>query len=204
MSKVKICGLTRPEDITIVNYQNPDYIGFVFAKSRRQITPEQAKTLKVRLHPSIKSTGVFVDASIPFIISLVNEHIIDMVQLHGTEEEDYIRQLKKNVSCPVIKAIRVQNTSDILKAQSLSCDYLLLDTYVKGEPGGSGKTFDWSLIPKGIKPYFLAGGLTMENVGLAISCCHPYCVDVSSGVETEGIKNNDKIAAFMHAVNKEE
>lgn len=204
MSKIKICGLTRLEDIQMVNKWSPDYIGFVFAKSKRQVTLDQAKALKAGLNPGIQSVGVFVDSPIPIITLMVSENIIDIIQLHGNEDELYIKQLKKSVSCPIIKAIRVQDTSDILKGEQLPADYLLLDTFVKGEQGGSGKTFDWDLIPRKIKPYFLAGGLNSENIHSAINCCQPYCVDVSSGVETKGIKDNTKIADFINAVNKED
>lgn len=201
-TKVKICGLRREKDILLVNDCKPDYIGFVFAKSKRQVSGETAAKLKQLLNPDIQAVGVFVNASIEEIAELCEKHIIDEVQLHGDEDQDYILELKKYVKNPIIKAVRVKNTEQILEAEKLPCDMLLLDTYTKGQYGGSGTTFDYELIPKLRKPYFLAGGLTIENVTQAIMCCKPYAVDVSSGVETDGWKDAEKVRSLIEKVRK--
>jgi phosphoribosylanthranilate isomerase len=203
MSKIKICGLSRPCDIDAVNEALPDYIGFVFAKSPREVSFIQAAALKQRLNAKIKAVGVFVDAAIEIISALCQDGIIDMVQLHGNEDADYIRQLKKAVVVPIIKAVRVQSAEQIIETQAKDCDYLLLDTWLKGKQGGSGQTFDWSLIPKLNKPYFLAGGLNAANIKEAASY-QPYCLDVSSGAETEGKKDGRKIIELVRIVRSEE
>ena len=200
MTKIKICGIKRKEDIGMVNDLSPDYIGFVFAKSSRQVTTAQAEVLKKQLFPSIKAVGVFVNEEQQKIIRLCENKIIDLVQLHGDEDLNYIQELKNHISCPVIKAVRVQSSEQIRRAEKLPCDYLLLDTYTKGQYGGSGQTFDRTLIPKLTKPFFLAGGLTADNVAASIiecKMCKPYAVDVSSAVETAGVKDREKIAEFM-------
>lgn len=200
MTKIKICGLKRQEDIGMVNDLVPDYIGFVFAKSSRQVTAVQAGELKKLLLPSIKAVGVFVNEEQQKIVQLCEMGIIDLVQLHGDETQVYIQELKNRISCPVIKAVRVQSSEQIRNAEELPCDYLLLDTYTKGQYGGSGQVFDRSLIPQLKKPFFLAGGLTADNAAASISeCkkCAPYAVDVSSAVETAGVKDRQKIAEFI-------
>ena len=202
MTKVKICGLSRIEDIEYCNELLPDYIGFIlgFPKSKRNVSFEQAKLLKSKLNSSIKSVGVFVNADIDYICSLCDANVIDYVQLHGNEDDDYISKLKSKVDKPIIKAVRVQYKEDILSAETLNCDYLLLDTYVKDAIGGSGIAFDWSIIPNISKPYFLAGGLNANNVSKAIAMCNPYAVDVSSSVEDGAYKSKQKIAEFISAV----
>lgn len=201
MAKIKICGLSRLEDINYCNELKPDYIGFVFfEKSKRNISFEKAKELKSALDENIKVVGVFVNATIDFIVELCDNSIIDFIQLHGSEDSYYIKDLKSKVDTPIIKAVRVQSAEEILKADTLSCDYLLLDTYVSNIVGGSGLTFDWSIIPKISKPFFLAGGLTSENVSKAIETCNPYAVDVSSSVETDNFKSYDKIKKFISQV----
>lgn len=200
MTKVKICGLTRMEDIRAANQFHPDYIGFVFAKSRRQVDTDTARKLKSTLDGGIKAVGVFVDEEIDTVVSLVKENIIDAVQLHGNEDGKYIAKLRAKISVPIIKAVSVQSREQVLSANRLPCDYLLLDTYVPGEQGGSGKSFDWSIIPKIQKPYFLAGGLDSRKVADAIKILHPYGVDVSSGVETDGLKDSGKMAEFIYKV----
>ncbi len=202
MSKIKICGLSRPCDIDAVNEAMPDYIGFVFAKSPRQVSFFQAAALKQRLNTRIAAVGVFVDTAVEIISALCQDGVIDMVQLHGNEDADYIKQLKIAVTIPVIKAVRVQSTEQIIKTQSLDCGYLLLDTWQKDRQGGSGHVFDWSLIPKLDKPYFLAGGLNAANIKEAASY-HPYCLDVSSGVETQGKKDRQKILELVRIVRSE-
>ena len=200
MTRIKICGLSRQEDIAAVNRWRPDYIGFVFAKSRRRVTPEQAHLLKENLDSRIKAVGVFTNESLHAITELREAGIIDIVQLHGDETQEYIRALKQKTACPVIKAIQVQSSEQILQAQSLSCDMLLLDTFEKGKFGGSGKTFDYSLIPILQKPFFLAGGLQNSNIVQAVAEYHPFAVDVSSGVETDGLKDESKIRQIIETI----
>ena len=196
MTKVKICGLTRLCDIQTVNIEKPDYIGFVFASSRRKVTPAQAMELRSKLAPGIIPVGVFVDETIENILPLVQNDVIKMVQLHGTESEEYIVQLKELTTAPIIKAISVNHAGDVQKWASTAADYLLLDN--KG--GGTGQAFDWSLIGNVTKPYFLAGGLDVNNIATAISQTTPFAVDVSSGVETDGYKNPAKIKEFIWRV----
>lgn len=203
MTKIKICGLSREQDIEIVNEVLPDYIGFVFAKSSRNVSFQQAKEMKRLLDKRISAVGVFVNAAPDEIIQLCKANIIDIIQLHGDEDISCITALKNDVPNPIIKAVRVQSTRQILEAQSLPCDYLLLDTYQKDVYGGSGKNFDRSLIPKLKKPFFLAGGLSAGNIKNAITDCRPYCLDVSSGVETDGVKDRDKIKEIIRIVRSE-
>jgi len=193
MTKVKICGLTRLCDIDVVNIEKPDYIGFVFANSRRKVSPKQAMELRGNLVDGITSVGVFVDETIENILCLIQSGIIDVVQLHGTEDEEYIKRLKALTDKSVIKAISVQNVGDVQKWTSTSADYLLLDS--KG--GGTGQPFDWSLIGETDKPYFLAGGLDISNISSAINKTNPFAVDISSGVETNGVKDSAKIKEFI-------
>lgn len=199
-TKVKICGMTRMEDIQAANAACTDYVGFVFAKSRRQIDFDTALRLKAELRGEIQSVGVFVNETVEKIAALVQEKVIDAVQLHGYEDAAYIERLRAMARVPIIKAVRVQSPEQIQYYAKLPCDYLLFDTYVKGEWGGSGKSFDWSVIPKLQKPYFLAGGLNPQNVTDAVTALHPYCVDVSSGVETDGSKDSGKMDEFVKRV----
>lgn len=199
MPKIKICGLTRPQDIDIVNETQPNYIGFVFAESRRRVTTEQAAAMKERLDARIKAVGVFVNAVQEDIIGLCRAGIIDLIQLHGDEDEVYISSLKEHVQNPVIKAVRVENSEQVLRAQSLPCDYLLLDTYDKNAAGGTGIRFDHALIPTLVKPFFLAGGLHAGNIREA-AAHHPFCIDVSSGAETDGVKDDGKIKEIVRLV----
>ena len=194
--KVKICGLTRPCDIESVNIEKPDYIGFVFAESRRKVTPAQAKELRSKLATGIIPVGVFVDETTRNILSLVQNNVIEMVQLHGAESEEYITRLKELTTAPIIKAISVRHAGDVQKWALTAADYLLLDN--KG--GGTGQAFDWSLIGETTKPYFLAGGLDVNNIATAINQTTPFAVDVSSGVETDGYKNPAKIKEFIGRV----
>ena len=202
MTRIKICGLSREEDIAAVNRWLPDYVGFVFAASKRKVTPEQAARLKRKLDARIKAVGVFTNESPDVIADLCTEGIIDFVQLHGDENEEYIRMLRNRTSCPIIKAVRVQSTAQILKNQELPCDMLLLDTFNPAEYGGSGRTFDLSLIPTLSKPYFLAGGLHQGNIADAIAQHHPFAVDISSGVETAGSKDEAKIREIVELVRR--
>lgn len=199
-TKIKICGLTRMQDIEYVNEALPDYIGLVFAKSRRQINPETAYQLRCFLDNRITAVGVFVNESIQVITNICNRRIIDIIQLHGDESEDYIRFLRKEVSVPIIKAIRVKNMDSLKEAEQLSCDFLLLDAYSENQLGGTGKTFDWDFAKIIDKPFFLAGGIQFENAKTAIEVAKPYCLDVSSGVETDGVKDKTKIKQLVNLV----
>lgn len=203
MAMIKICGLTRKVDIEAANEARPDYIGFVFARSRRQVDEEQAKALKACLNPSIKAVGVFVNEEMARIIRLCHSGVIDLIQLHGDEDEDYIQALKSCVTNPVIKAVRVKDAGDIRQALALSCDYLLLDAWHEDQYGGMGRTFDWSLIPEINKPFFLAGGIHSGNILQAIEKCRPYGIDVSSGVETAGLKDPEKIREIVALARKQ-
>ena len=200
--KVKICGIKSAEEINYLNRYQPDYMGFIFAKSTRQISREDAKRLKKQLSESILSVGVFVNAPIEEIISICDDKTIDFIQLHGDEEQETIDLLKKEVPQKIIKAVRVKDTDDIKKALFNQVDFLLLDSYVKKQYGGSGKTFDYHLIPGKMPDYFLAGGLNFENVENAISICNPYCVDLNSGVETYGKKDEIKIIQILNLIKK--
>lgn len=203
-TRVKICGLMRLEDVAYVNEYQPEYAGFVFAESRRKVDGEWVKGLRLFLDPQIQAAGVFVNEKPETILTLCDSKTIDVIQLHGDEDEAYMEYLKKRISNPVIKAIRVQNQSQIEEAQRWPCDYLLLDTYTKGQYGGSGQEFDLSLIPQMQKPFFLAGGLSADNVRAKIDTCHPYAVDISSGVEgADGWKDINKIRKFIERVREE-
>ncbi len=202
MTKIKICGLKSREDILYVNKYLPDYIGFVFAESRRQVDDTGAGALKEVLDRRIQAVGVFVNEPLEHIIKLCREKVIDLVQLHGEEDEAYICGLKAQIPNAVIKAVRVRRPGQIEAMQKLPCDYLLLDTYSKDMYGGSGLSFDRRLIPEHCRPFFLAGGLKADNIIKAINDCHPYCVDLSSGVETEGKKDEKKIREIIEIVRK--
>ncbi len=200
MAKIKICGLKRLEDIKIVNKYKPDYVGFVFADSPRKVTHELAFQMKKNLDSSIISVGVFVDADIEEILKLYDDGIIDIVQLHGSESEDYINKLKQksNYQLKIIKAIEMSDKKDLKEYDNSTADYLLLDS---GK--GSGKTFDWRLIRKDLnKEFFLAGGLNACNISEAINEFNPYAVDLSSGLETDGYKDELKIKEVMEAINE--
>ena len=199
MTKIKLCGLTRPCDIEYVNELLPEYIGFVFApKSRRYISPEKAEVLREHLDDRITPVGVFVDEKIEVIADLIKRKIIDIVQLHGNESEQYIEDLRRVIDCPVIKAFRIESEADIVSANNSSADYVLLDS-----GGGTGKVFDHSLLKDIARPYFLAGGLTPENVETAVKQLVPFAVDASSSLETDGFKDRNKMTAFVKAVRKD-
>ncbi len=200
MTKIKICGLSRPEDIAFVNEALPDYIGFVFAKSKRQVSEKQAKDLKAKLNPEIKVVGVFVNEEIDKIVRLCKENIIDTVQLHGDEDENYCKKLKKQILNPIIKAVRVRGKEDIEAAKTISSEFFLLDAYKESQYGGCGDTFDWTMIREVGRSYFLAGGINSDNVLQAIEQVNPFAVDVSSGVETDGLKDRNKIIDIITKV----
>lgn len=193
--KIKICGLFRNQDTEYANIAKPDYIGFVFAESRRKVTPEKASELKKFLNPDIKSVGVFVNQNKSLIAELVRNKIIDIIQLHGNEDNAYISELRELTGdTPIIKAVSVKSTEDILKSAEYISDFILLDN----GKGGTGEKFDWNLIEKNHR-IFLAGGVNPDNISEAIKL-NPYCIDVSSGAETNGLKDKDKMIQLVRAV----
>ena len=200
MTKIKLCGLSGIEEIEAANELKPEYIGFVFApKSRRYVTSEKAAELKKQLSGEIQAAGVFVNEAVEKIAELLNNNIIDIAQLHGDEDEAYIRQLRQLTGKPIIKAFQVKSEKEIAEAGQCSTDYILLDS-----GAGTGTVFDWNILKKIDRPYFLAGGLSAGNVGKAVRELHPFAVDVSSGIETDRRKDKEKMAAFVAAVRKEE
>ncbi|MBP3459083.1 MAG: phosphoribosylanthranilate isomerase [Lachnospiraceae bacterium] len=223
MSQIKICGLKRMEDIEAVNEYRPEYIGFVFANTRRFVSDETAAELKDALDSSIKAVGVFVNEPVEHMAKLVAEGTIDMVQLHGQEDLDYVNQLRAAVKgVPIIKAVRIDASLEVTKereqeilrenqklideAKALQVDYLLFDAKVKGILGGSGKNFDIAGLPSDEAigmPYFLAGGIGLHNANELIQLRQPFGIDVSSAVETDGYKDREKIKEIIDAVRKE-
>lgn len=200
MTEIKLCGLSRDSDIRVANELKPQYIGFVFApKSKRYVKPEKARELKQMLAPNIKAVGVFVNEKPETIAAFLNNGLIDVAQLHGDESDDYIMQLRKYTDRPIIKAFRIKTTEDIADAKQSAANYVLLDS-----GAGTGVVFDWNLIHSIQRPYFLAGGLQSGNVRAAIRTLRPFAVDVSSGIETNGVKDKTKMAAFVAAVRKED
>ena len=196
MTKIKLCGLSRTEDIEAVNQLLPDFMGFVFyEKSVRNVSLDRAKELKALLDSRIKAVGVFVDEDPEFIKKLTSGNVIDIIQLHGSEDETYVENIKAATGRPVIQAFKVKEPCDVEKANNSKADYILLDSGM-----GTGKPFNWELL-QGIKrDYFLAGGLFPENVKEAIETVKPYAVDVSSGIETDKKKDVDKMRRFVDNV----
>ena len=214
MTKIKICGLKTFDDVDKVNRYLPEYVGFVFANTRRFVTDEQADEMKKGLDRRISAVGVFVDEPIEHVISLCKNGIIDCVQLHGDEPEEYIKKVKKETDTTVIKATKVQNVQQVTERMSDAADFMLFDTYKKGELGGTGVRFPLDVLLKSldelkhsgrnVKPFFLAGGLDASNVREVLGQLGCYCVDVSTGVETDGIKDEDKIRKFIEQVRMED
>ena len=199
MTKLKMCGLSRIEDIQAANAIKPDYIGFVFAEiSKRRVSALEASKLKSKLDPEIKAVGVFLDDKLDFVASMLNLGIVDLVQLHGSENEAYIEKVREITNKPIIKAFIIRSKEDVERAEKSTADYILLDG---GK--GQGKAFDWSLLKDIKRPYFLAGGLNPANVGDAVKALKPYAVDVSTGIETDGVKDREKMTAFAGAVREE-
>ena len=206
--KIKICGLFREEDIEYVNEARPDYSGFVFAESRRKVTPAQAAKLRKRLAKGITAVGVFVDSPIDNIAGLYRDGIISLVQLHGTEDDAYIARLKEAAGgiqvIKVIKSAELLSLAEVGKAIATGADYYLIDS-----GAGSGKTFDWELLRAGTpcaswlqssgKRWFLAGGITVDNIERAMAL-NPFVIDVSGGAETNGIKDRNKIVQLTAMV----
>ena len=199
MAKIKICGLFRECDIDYVNEAQPDYIGFIlnFPKSHRNITPEYAKELKSRLLPTIRTVGVFVDQDIDPVADAARTIGLDVVQLHGSEDNDYISRLRERISSTIQiwKAFRVRSEEDLRIAEKSAADEILLDNGY-----GTGQAFDWSLAGDLRREFCLAGGLTPENICEAIRMLNPKLVDISSGVETGKVKDRDRILAAVRLV----
>ncbi len=197
MTRIKLCGLSRPCDIEAANALKPEYIGFVFAsKSRRCVSPETAEALRKMLDPAIRAVGVFVREDPERIAGLLDRGIIDLAQLHGNEDEKYIARLRALTGKPLIRAFRVDSPADLADARESTADFILLDNGA----GGTGESFDWSLLQGFGRPYFLAGGLNPENAAAAVETLRPFAVDVSSGIETDGVKDGKKMKAFVDAV----
>ena len=195
MTKIKMCGIRRPEDISFANAVRPDYIGYVFyEKSKRYVTPSAAVRLSSMLDDSIIIVGVFVDAPADEVITLYKSGTIGIAQLHGSEDDNYIMQMK-NAGVPTIKAFIIRSEEDIERAEKCPADMVLLDSGM-----GSGCKFDHSLVAKIRRPYFLAGGLSPDNAAEAVEALHPYAVDASSGLETDGFKDLQKMRLFAERV----
>ena len=197
MSKVKICGLFRDCDIDYVNEAMPDYIGFIlyFPKSHRSIGPQQARHLRSALAPGIRAVGVFVDQPLEVVCGAAREIGLDVLQLHGHEDADYIISLQERSGLPVWKAFRIRSEEDLALAGDSPADAVLLDNGY-----GTGQVFDWSLLAGFGRPFILAGGLTPGNIPEAVHTLSPEVVDLSSGVETEKVKDREKILAAVRAV----
>lgn len=200
--KVKICGLRRPEDVDFANRLRPDVVGFVFAAgSRRRVTPEEALALKRRLEPGIVAAGVFVGTPPEEIAAIVASGAIDAVQLHGPDgDEGRIAALRSLVpGVPLVRAVKVRSADDLAEAEASAADLVLLDA-----GAGDGRTFDWRLLAERPlrRPYFLAGGLTPDNVAEAVRLARPCGVDTSSGVETGGFKDFAKMQRFIAEARK--
>ena len=214
--KVKMCGISKVETIPAVVEAKPDYMGLVFAPSKRQVTVDQAKILVEELHrgyakkygsdtehdknDTIKTVGVFVNETVDNLVTIANEANLDAVQLHGDEDETFIQSLKERTNVEVWKAIQIRTAADTEKWIDSSADMLLFDAYHKDERGGTGEVFDWSSLDAFERPFMLAGGIDSTNVARAIRTVRPYGIDISSGIETNGMKDDKKITAFTKIV----
>ena len=214
--KVKMCGISKVETIPAVVEAKPDYMGLVFAPSKRQVTVDQAKILVEELHrgyakkygsdtehdknDTIKTVGVFVNETVDNLVTIANEANLDAVQLHGDEDEAFIQSLKERTNVEVWKAIQIRTAADTEKWIDSSADMLLFDAYHKDERGGTGEVFDWSSLDTFERPFMLAGGIDSTNVARAIRTVRPYGIDISSGIETNGVKDDEKITAFTKIV----
>ena len=220
--KVKMCGISKIETIPAVIEANPDYMGLVFAPSKRQVTVEQAKTLVEELHKQyanrynrdaeqysnqtlihqefIKTVGIFVNETLDNLVTIATEVNLDAVQLHGDEDEAFIQSLKGRTNVEVWKAVQIRIAADAEAWIDSSADMLLFDAYHKDERGGTGEVFDWSCLDEFERPFMLAGGIDSTNVARAIRTVRPYGIDISSGIETDGVKDDEKITAFTNIV----
>ena len=215
--KVKMCGISKVETIPAIVDAKPDYMGLVFALSKRQVTVDQAKILVEELHRgyakkygsdtehdkngTIKTVGVFVNETVENLVTIANEANLDAVQLHGDEDEAFIQSLKERTNVEVWKAVQIRSAADVEKWIDSSADMLLFDAYHKDERGGTGEVFDWSSLDAFERPFMLAGGIDSTNVARAIRTVRPYGIDISSGIETNGVKDDEKIKAFTKIVN---
>ena len=198
-TKIKFCGLRREEDVKLAASLDADFFGFILTdRFRRYIAPEEVARLKQFVPASGKTVGVFVDEPEGCVIASAKTAKLDMIQLHGSEDDSYIEEIKEKTGLPIIKMIKPVSEDDIISARKSTADLILLDSGA----GGTGKTFDWSLAEDFGRDYILAGGLTPDNVADAVGKLHPFAVDVSSGVETEGIKDFSKMKAFAAEVRK--
>ena len=207
--KVKMCGISKVETIPAIIDAEPDYMGLVFAPSKRQVTVEQAKTLVEELHKqyavrynseTIKTVGVFVNETVENLLKIAEEVKLDVIQLHGDEDESFIQILKEQSNVEVWKAVQVRSAADAEKWIDSSADMLLFDAYHKDERGGTGEVFDWSSLDEFERPFMLAGGIDSTNVARAIRTVRPYGIDISSGIETNSVKDNEKMKAFTNIV----
>ena len=191
--KIKLCGLSSVSDIEAVNALKPEFIGFViWEKSKRYVSKDKAAELKKLLDPQIKAVGVFVDEEAEVVADLLNNDIIDIAQLHGSEDNSYIARLRELTDKPLIKAFQVKNSEDIANIENSDADYVLIDS---GQ--GTGQAFDWKILEGVKRDFFLAGGLYPGNVAEAVKAVAPYAVDVSSGIETDGKKDRSKMERFV-------
>ena len=220
--KVKMCGISKGETIPAIVDAKPDYMGLVFAPSKRQVTVDQAKTLVEELHKQyanrynrdaeqysnqtlihqefIKTVGIFVNETLDNLVTIATEVNLDAVQLHGDEDEAFIQSLKERTNVEVWKAVQIRSAADAAAWIDSSADMLLFDAYHKDERGGTGEVFDWSSLDEFERPFMLAGGIDSTNVARAIRTVRPYGIDISSGIETEGVKDDEKIKAFTNIV----
>ena len=214
--KVKMCGISKVETIPAVVEAKPDYMGLVFAPSKRQVTVDQAKTLVEELHKQytkrynngaeqsnndeIKTVGIFVNETLDNLVTIATEVNLDAVQLHGDEGEAFIQSLKERTNVEVWKAVQIRSAADAEAWIDSSADMLLFDAYHKDDRGGTGEVFDWSCLDEFERPFMLAGGIDSTNVARAIRTVRPYGIDISSGIETEGVKDDEKIKAFTNIV----
>ena len=207
--KVKMCGISKVETIPAIVDAKPDYMGLVFAPSKRQVTVEQAKILIEELHKQcinhydikvVKTVGVFVNETLDNLVRIADTANLDAVQLHGDEDEAFIQSLKERINVEVWKAVQIRSAADAEKWIDSSADMLLFDAYHKDERGGTGEVFDWSSLDAFERPFMLAGGIDSTNVARAIRTVRPYGIDISSGIETNGVKDDEKITAFTKIV----
>lgn len=218
--KVKMCGISKVETIPAVVEAKPDYMGLVFAPSKRQVTVDQAKILVSELHKQyanrynrnviqwsndvvqefIKTVGIFVNETLDNLVTIATEVNLDAVQLHGDEDEAFIQSLKERTNVEVWKAVQIRSAADAEAWIDSSADMLLFDAYHKDERGGTGEVFDWSCLDEFERPFMLAGGIDSTNVARAIRTVRPYGIDISSGIETDGVKDDEKIKAFTNIV----
>ena len=207
--KVKMCGISKVETIPAIVDAKPDYMGLVFAPSKRQVTVEQAKILVEELHKqyavqynseTIKTVGVFVNETVENLLKIAEEVKLDVIQLHGDEDESFIQILKEQSNVEVWKAVQVRSAADAEKWIDSSADMLLFDAYHKDERGGTGEVFDWSSLDEFERPFMLAGGIDSTNVARAIRTVRPYGIDISSGIETNSVKDDEKMKAFTNIV----